>query len=57
VEFFLLFFELVGQDLLEAVEEFRVTGAVNKALNLTFIALIPKVNFPSTLGDFRPISL
>jgi hypothetical protein len=39
------------------VEESRVTGAVNKALNSNFIALIPKVNCPSTLGDFRPIAL
>jgi hypothetical protein len=57
MEFFLFFFDLVGQDLLDVVEESRATGAVNKALNSTFIALIPKVNCPSTLGDFRPISM
>jgi hypothetical protein len=39
------------------VEESRVTGAVNKALNSTFIVLIPKFNCPSTLGYFRPIAL
>jgi hypothetical protein len=27
------------------------------SLNLTFIALIPKVDKPSSFGDFKPISL
>jgi hypothetical protein len=57
VEFFLHYFELVGQDLLEVVEESRLRGEVIKQINSTFIALIPKVNFPRTFSDFRPIAL
>jgi hypothetical protein len=30
---------------------------VNKSLNLTFIALIPKVNRLASFGDFRTIAL
>jgi hypothetical protein len=57
VEFFLHFFDLVGKDLLDAVEESRQCGEVIRSLNSTFIALIPKVNSPSSFGDFRPIAL
>jgi hypothetical protein len=57
VEFFLHFFDLVAKDLLEVVEESCLSGEVNRSLNSTFIALIPKVNGPATFGDFRPISL
>jgi hypothetical protein len=57
VEFFLHFFELVGQDLLDVVEESRIRGEVIKQINSTFIALIPKVNRPSTFNDFLPIAL
>jgi hypothetical protein len=57
VEFFLHFFELVEQDLLDVVEESRIRGEVIKQINSTFIALIPKVNRPSTFNDFRPIAM
>jgi hypothetical protein len=32
-------------------------GKLTKGLNSTFIALIPKVDTPQRLNDFRPISL
>jgi hypothetical protein len=57
VEFFLYFFDLVGADLLGMVEESRKTGDVIKALNTTFLVLIPKSSKPSNFDDFRPISL
>jgi len=57
VEFFLHFFDLVANDLLEAVEESRLSREVNRTMNSTFIALIPKVNGPATFGDFQPIAL
>jgi hypothetical protein len=57
VEFFLNYFDLVAKDLLEAVEESRLSGEVKRSLNSNFIALIPKVNGPATFGDFRPIAL
>jgi hypothetical protein len=52
VEFFLSFFELVGQDLLDMVEETRIRGEVISSINSTFLALIPKVNNPSAFSDF-----
>jgi hypothetical protein len=48
---------LVGDDLLKVVEDSRRRGEVVRALNSTFLALIPKVNKPSSFGDYRPISL
>jgi hypothetical protein len=57
IEFFLGFFDSIGQDILSLVEETRLTGQMPLSLNSTFIALIPKKDNPDTLDDFRPISL
>jgi len=57
VEFFLLFFDVVGGDLLEVVEESKLRGEVVRAIKSTFLVLIPKFNNPSTFDDFRSISL
>jgi hypothetical protein len=56
-EFFLSFFELVGQDLLDCVEDSRVKGKVLNSINSTFIALILKGNKPTGFMDYRPIAL
>jgi len=56
-KFFLHFFELVGHDLIDVVEETRLRGEVIRPTNSTFLALIPKVNSPDTFSDFRPIAL
>ncbi|GAU47231.1 hypothetical protein TSUD_107670 [Trifolium subterraneum] len=37
--------------------EFHRNGKLTKGVNTTFIALIPKVDSPQSLNDFRPISL
>ena len=37
--------------------EFHKNGRLAKGINITFIALIPKVDSPQRLNDFRPISL
>ena len=42
VEFFLAFFDLLGNELLKVVESSRHNGRVLPSLNSTFIALIPK---------------
>jgi len=39
------------------VEESRLFGNIPGCLNSTFLALITKENNPTTLGDYRPISL
>lgn len=39
------------------VKESRKYGVIHASINSTFIALIPKVDKPSTFDDFRPISL
>eukprot|EP00253_Pinus_taeda_P009046 PITA_09046 len=57
IEFYLTFFELLGQDLLRVVEESRSSGCLYHAINSTFIALIPKSDSPSSFDDYRPISL
>jgi hypothetical protein len=51
------FFDLMGEELLAAVEESRSKGIIVGALNATFITLIPKSDKPSSFSDFRPISL
>lgn len=56
MEFFLRYFDVIKLDVLEAVEESKRTGSMTKSLNSTFIVLIPKME-PTTLGDYRPISL
>jgi hypothetical protein len=57
VEFYLHFFELVGDDLWDLVEDTRIRGVVNRALNSTFLTLIPNTNLLISLGDYRPIAL
>ena len=57
VEFFLHFFDLLGKDLLSAVECARIFGFITPSINSTFLALIPKKDKPVSFVDFRPISL
>ena len=42
VEIFLEFFDLIGRDLLDAMEFSRLSGKVTPSLNSTFLALIPQ---------------
>jgi hypothetical protein len=51
------FFDILAPELLEVVEESRLKGKVNGALNATFLSLIPKNNKPDSFAGFRPISL
>jgi len=51
------FWDLLQDDFMRFMEEFHRNGKLCKGLNSTFIALIPKVNSPQRLNDFRPISL
>jgi hypothetical protein len=56
-KFFLFFFDLVGNDLLEMVEESRLKGHLSGGINATFLALILKANKPTSFDDYHPISL
>jgi hypothetical protein len=51
------FFDLLGPELLEVVEESRLKGNINGALNSTFVDLIPKSDKPESFVGFRHISL
>jgi len=45
------------EDIMRFVSDFHRNGKLTKGINTTFIALIPKVDSPQSLNDFRPISL
>eukprot|EP00253_Pinus_taeda_P030204 PITA_30204 len=57
IEFYISFFDTLGNDLLQIVEDSRRRGRISSAIKSTFIALIPKSNASTTFDDFRPISL
>ena len=57
MEFFIHFFDLLGKDLLSAVDCARLSGLITPSINSTFLALIPKKDKPVSFVDFRPISL
>eukprot|EP00253_Pinus_taeda_P033651 PITA_33651 len=57
IEFYISFFDILGQDLLRIVEDSRRRGRISSAIKSTFIALIPKTDNPISFDDFRPISL
>jgi hypothetical protein len=56
-EFFSFFFDLVGEDLLQMVEDTRIKGKIAGSINSTFLVLILKDNSPISFNDYRPISL
>ncbi|GKA55522.1 RNA-directed DNA polymerase, eukaryota, reverse transcriptase zinc-binding domain protein [Tanacetum coccineum] len=47
---------LVGNDVCLAVKEFFRTGKLLGEVNATLLSLIPKINSPNKVYDFRPIS-
>ncbi|KAL2929883.1 LINE-1 retrotransposable element ORF2 protein, partial [Bienertia sinuspersici] len=48
--------ELVGEEVSEAVCSFFRTGKLLREMNTTFLSLIPKNNCPGDVSEFRPIA-
>lgn len=57
VEFFKRYWDLLKVELLEAFNDFANNPKIPKGVNAAFITLIPKVQNPSQVNEFRPISL
>uniref|UniRef100_A0A803PK89 RNase H type-1 domain-containing protein n=1 Tax=Cannabis sativa TaxID=3483 RepID=A0A803PK89_CANSA len=55
--FFRKYWDVVGSNLCATVKEFFSSGSMHPKLNNTFICFIPKVEFPMSVDQFRPISL
>ena len=55
--FFQTYWTNVGMDVTQAVLSCLNSGSILRFINHTFITLIPKVNNPDRVSDFRPISL
>nr|GEU50636.1 hypothetical protein [Tanacetum cinerariifolium] len=55
VAFFKDTWDIIGVDVIKPVKEFFINGRLLKELNHTIIALIPKVNNPTRVTDYRPI--
>lgn len=55
--FFKDFWGDLQQDIMRFMVEFHRNGKLSRGINYTFIALIPKVDHPQKLNDYRPISL
>ncbi|XP_019255176.1 PREDICTED: uncharacterized protein LOC109233767 [Nicotiana attenuata] len=55
-EFFKEFWPIIGQEVIEAVQQFFQTGKLLKKINCTTVTLISKVKNPSYVKEFRPIA-
>ena len=57
VLFYQKFWNIVNDDLTHMINKFILDGTVASGLNDTNICLIPKINKPNEVSQFRPISL
>lgn len=48
---------IVGEDFIGMIMDFFECGRIPKAINTTWVTLIPKVDGAVDLKDFRPISM
>ena len=55
--FYKHYWEIISQDLIEAVSSFFTRGHILTEINRTFITLIPKSDKAAKVNQFRPISL
>ncbi|XP_049414574.1 uncharacterized protein LOC125877273 [Solanum stenotomum] len=54
--FFKKAWPMIGEDIIEVVQEFFQTGVIYKAINCTTVTLIPKIPNPDRITQYRPIS-
>lgn len=57
IKFFIHFFDIIKNDLIQMIEDSRITGHIHPFISSTLIALIPKNMDADSFHDFRPISL
>lgn len=55
--FFQTNWEIIGHDIVKEVQDFFQTESMPRAINETHIRLIPKINGPTKVSDYRPITL
>ena len=55
--FFQKFWHILKSDIIKAIRSFLHSGHMLKTVNHTIISLIPKVENPIQVKQFRPISL
>lgn len=55
-EFFKETWEVIGEDVVVAIQSFFVKGFLPKGVNSTILALIPKKEESKMMKDYRPIS-
>ncbi|XP_062020783.1 uncharacterized protein LOC133737191 [Rosa rugosa] len=55
--FFQKYWDVVGSDVVVAVQNFLHSGQILGEVNFTHICLIPKVKDPQSVSDLRPIAL
>ncbi|KAL9682840.1 hypothetical protein QQ045_014650 [Rhodiola kirilowii] len=54
-EFFQASWNTCGKDILESIRQFFRDGKMPTGINSTYLALVPKINNPSSHSEFRPI--
>ncbi|GJV63740.1 RNA-directed DNA polymerase, eukaryota, reverse transcriptase zinc-binding domain protein [Tanacetum coccineum] len=54
--FFKKSWQIVGEEMCKAIKEFFITGKILGEINATLIALVPKIDTPEKVSDFRPIA-
>ncbi|XP_071731598.1 uncharacterized protein [Rutidosis leptorrhynchoides] len=57
LRFFKKFWDIIKEDVLNAISWFWEKGEFSKGCNASFVTLSPKKSDPITLSDYRPISL
>lgn len=49
--------DIIGEDVINYVKEFEISEKIPRGCNSSCIALLPKVEDPLFMSDYRPLSL